>query len=139
MSGFKALAGDPILHLGLVCGMIFVPTNAECDGNNFNFTFICLWTSHLINGMRIVMSIAMVQIKPAYPKLAYRLDFTERFIGFICVIVATFTGIQVQDAYFFYRNEQAECSKGDFKLLLTGLSLRSSCSTCASSQTSCLS
>lgn len=95
MSGFKSLAGDPILHFGLVCGMIFVPTNAECEGKNFNFTFICLWTSHLINGMRILVSIVMVKIKPVYPKLAYQLDFIERFIGFICVIVATCTVIQV--------------------------------------------
>ena len=93
MSGFKALAGDPILHLGLICGMIFVPTNAECNGENFNFTFICLWISHFINGMRILVSIAMVQIKPAYPNYAFKLDFIERFIGFICVIIATFTVI----------------------------------------------
>jgi hypothetical protein len=55
MSGLKALAGYPILHLGLLCGLIFVPAKAECKGENFNFTFICLWSFHVINGMQILV------------------------------------------------------------------------------------
>jgi hypothetical protein len=51
------------------------------------------------------------------------LDFIERLIGFICVIVATFTVIQVQETYFFYRSHDLECSQGDFKIALDWLKL----------------
>lgn len=101
MSGIAATAGDPIMHIGLLAGILFVPRDQECMKINYGFSIQALLFSHIINALRFFMSAVMIWLIPLFPSLTFRLYFIEKLFDFAGVVAHLLAMIYAQDVYFF--------------------------------------
>jgi len=90
MTGMKAATGDPIIHLGLFVGALFIPTNQSCQGTNYGNVIRLLIISHALNALRFIMSTFNVQIMPFLPKRQFMLYFLERSCDTIGIVIHVF-------------------------------------------------
>lgn len=56
MTGMKAATGDPIIHLGLLIGVLFIPIGQYCNGIDYGNVVKLLIISHAFNALRFIMS-----------------------------------------------------------------------------------
>ncbi len=56
MQGVKTAMGDPIMHMGLFIGILFIPRNESCSGMTYTLMMQILIISHFINACRFVIS-----------------------------------------------------------------------------------
>ncbi len=52
----KAATGDPIIHLGLFIGVLFIPIGQYCNGTDYGNVIKLLIISHAFNALRFIMS-----------------------------------------------------------------------------------
>ena len=90
MTGMKAATGDPIIHLGLFIGVLFIPSNQSCNGTNYGGVIKLLIISHAFNALRFIMSTVNVQIMPFLPKRQFMLYFFERSCDTVGIVIHVF-------------------------------------------------
>ena len=101
MTGMKAATGDPIIHLGLFIGVLFVPTDQSCSGVNYGNVIRLLIISHAFNAARFATSTLNVQIMPFLPKFQFMLYLIERWMDTVGIVLHVFAIIFAQDVFFF--------------------------------------
>lgn len=125
MQGVKTAAGDPIMHLGLFIGILFVPIDEQCSGMSYQICMQLLIVSHFVNASRFLISVVMVQMVPLFPQLGFILYFLEKSFDFVGVVVALFATIFSQDVFFFTARAYGsnDCSKIGFGVTRSWLNL----------------
>lgn len=118
----KAATGDPIIHLGLFIGILFVPNNQMCNGLSYGGAITLLCVSHAFNALRFVMSTINVQIMPIMPKGQFKLYFFERSADTIGIVLHMFAIIFAQDVFFFTKISPT-CRRQDFDATRSWLNL----------------
>lgn len=87
MTGMKAAAGDPIIHMGLLIGVLFVPTNQSCNGTEYGLVIKLLVASHLVNALRFLVSSFVVQLMPLMPKKKFIMYFVEKVLDTMGIVL----------------------------------------------------
>lgn len=87
MQGVKTATGDPIMHLGLFIGILFIPKDEVCNEMTYTMAMQVLTASHLINAIRFVIISLTVQMVPLFPSLGFILYFLEKIFDFVGVII----------------------------------------------------
>lgn len=125
MQGVKTAAGDPIMHLGLFFGVLFVPNDETCSGMTYTTAVNTVIISHCINSFRFVIQNLTVQLVPLFPSLGFSLFFLERLFDFLGVVLQLFATIFVQDVFFFTQKIYGtrDCSKEGFGVTRSWLNL----------------
>lgn len=101
MTGLKAASGDPILHIGLLCGALMLPSNLTCHNQDISYQRTLLVASHAFNASRFVLSIFLTQIRAMRQEWQFTADFVERLVGFFGVCLSIWNLIVAQDFYYF--------------------------------------
>lgn len=125
MQGVKTAAGDPIMHIGLFFGILFVPIDQSCSGMTYSVCMKLLIISHFVNASRFLISVIMVQMVPLFPSLGFVLYFLERIFDFVGVIMQLFATIFAQDVFFFTARQYGsnDCTKEGFGVTRSWLNL----------------
>lgn len=101
MSGLIVSGGDPIMHLGLLAGILFIPMDQHCMGIPYGNSIKFLTFSHALNAFRFVWSTVMIWLIPLFPGSTFNLYFIERVIDFLGIVAQILSMIYAQDVYFF--------------------------------------
>lgn len=67
MTGLRVSTGEPIIHIGLLVGILFIPRDQKCDTRDFKTVMTLFITIHAINAFRLPLSMALTQVRALYP------------------------------------------------------------------------
>ena len=87
ISGLFASNGDPIMHLGLLAGIIFLPMNQSCYGQDYGGSLAFLTFSHSLNGLRLIIQTINIILVPLLPSQNFNLYFIEKVVDFFGVTI----------------------------------------------------
>ena len=122
MAGLKVVAGDALIHFGLLCGTIFLPVDRVCNSKDFNVIVRLLLINHAVNAFRFIVGVVLTQVRALYPGYQFTADFTERIYAFGCCLLSIWTIIVAQD-FFFFTDYEDTCSKDQVGLIIDWLFL----------------
>jgi hypothetical protein len=59
MAGLKVVAGDALIHFGLLCGTIFLPVGRVCNSKDFDVIVRLLQANHAVNSFRFILGLVL--------------------------------------------------------------------------------
>ena len=57
LAGIRAIAGDPIFHMGFFLATLLMPYDQYCDGKHYGNIIPILGSSHLLNSIRYFINL----------------------------------------------------------------------------------
>jgi hypothetical protein len=67
MTGLRVSTGEPIIHIGLLVGICFLPRDQKCETRDFSTVMTLFLVVHAINGFRLLLSMALTPVRGLYP------------------------------------------------------------------------
>jgi len=120
MVGLKVSTGEPIIHIGLLVGICFLPRDQKCETRDFSTLMTLFLAVHAINGARLILSMVLTPVRALYPDQLFVADFTERLYSLFCMCVTIWTIIIGFDQYLF-TDITATCTRAQIGLSLDWL------------------
>ena len=113
------------MHIGLLAGIIFLPMNQSCFGQDYGGALAFLTFSHSLNGLRFIIQTINIVLVPLLPSHNFNLYFIEKVVDFFGVTIQLLAILYAQDVYFFtnFHFKDEACSFEDFGATFSWLQL----------------